>query len=179
MTEVSHIEFDTSAMQEYARFLKQAPRIAHEEMAVSVEEALSLLESQLKDLHAYTPSATGMLRGSVYHQMRGTAISQGLGVAGIVGSPLNYAVPVELGTKPHWIGKKGIDSLEDWVRAKLGIGGKEARSVAFAIRNKIATKGTKGAHMFERAFNDKEPQIQQIIAAAIPRIIARLEAGDR
>lgn len=179
MTENISIELDTSAMQQYAQFLRQAPRIAHEEMARSMVSALGLLERNLKELDAYTPTgATKALRGSIYTKMRGEVITQGLGVEGIVGSSMQYAVPVELGTKPHWIGKEGINSLEDWVKAKLGIKGKEARSVAFAIRNKIAVKGTKGAHMFERALADNEIQITAILSDALPRIAARLEAGE-
>ncbi len=39
--------------------------------------------------------------------------------------------------------KPPIDPLEKWVNEKLGIGGKDARSVAFAVATKIGKKGTK------------------------------------
>lgn len=35
-----------------------------------------------------------------------------------------------------------IKPLERWVRAKFGVSGKEGRSIAFAVANKIAAEGT-------------------------------------
>lgn len=35
-----------------------------------------------------------------------------------------------------------IDPIEEWVKAKFGITGKQSRSVAFAVANKIADSGT-------------------------------------
>lgn len=173
MSEVARISLDTSTMRDYAAYLKQAPEIVRVEMTKAVIEAMGLLLHELKDLDAYTPKgAHGLLRGSMTATLIGSM--RGQEVAGKVFSPLSYAVAVELGTKPHFLGEKGIASLQDWVEAKLGLSGKEARSVTFAIRRKIAVKGTKGAHMFSRAFNDKAPQIQSMFAEAVARIRARL-----
>ncbi len=174
MGEVSRIELDTTAMKEYARFLKQAPRIAHEELEAGLEESLALLERETKE--ATPTGAHGLLRGSVTHALMGEAIADGRGVAGKVYSPLNYALPVELGTKPHF---PPIAPLRDWVEKKLGVPEHESASVAFLIARKIAAKGTKGAKMFTRTLSRQAGQINGILRKRVARIAARLQAGER
>jgi len=175
MPGISKIELDTSAMQQYAQFLRGAvASIAREEMGVSLEQALSLLEREIKE-NVAPPGpggASGLLRGSIFHEMRGDA----QGVSGVVGSPLNYALPVELGTKPHF---PPLAPLQDWVEKKLGVDKSESRQVAFLIARKIARKGTKAQHPFERGLSDNARQTVALIEAAIPRIVARLEQGER
>lgn len=172
MATVARIELDSQAVQDYARYLKQAPAIAREEMSRSVEEALNLLEREMKE---NTPTgAHGLLRESITHQLRGAALGDGAGVAGTVGSSLNYALPVELGTKPHF---PPIEPLRDWVERKLGIGPEQSRSVAFLIARKISQRGTTGARMAGRAFDAAAAQVSAIIEAALPRIAARLMGG--
>lgn len=173
MVETARIELDTSAMQAYARYLQQAPAIAREEMSRSVEEALFLLEREMKE---NTPvGAHGLLRGSITHQMRGQALADGMGVAGTVGSPLNYALPVELGTKPHF---PPIAPLADWVEKKLGVDPSRSEHVAYLIARKIAKRGTKGAHYGTRTLDEQAAQVNKIVAAALPRIVARLTGGS-
>jgi hypothetical protein len=172
MSEVSRIELDTSAMQDYARYLQQAPAIAREEMERSVEEALLLLERELKE---NTPvGAHGLLRGSITHQLRGQSLSDGLGVAGTVGSSLSYALPVELGTKPHF---PPLEPLRDWVEKKLGVDPKRSGHVAYLVARKIARKGTQGQRYAGKTLDAQGDQVNKIIAAAIPRITARLAGG--
>lgn len=173
MAEASRIELDTTAMKEYARFLKQAPRIAHEELSAGLDEALLLLERETKE--ATPTGAHGLLRGSVTHALMGEAIADGRGVAGKVYSPLNYALPVELGTKPHF---PPIEPLRDWVEKKLGVPEHESRSVAFLVARKIASKGTKGAKMFTSALAKNAGQVNAILARRVARIARRLEAGE-
>lgn len=169
MAEVSKIGLDTSAMTRYAQFLRQAPRIAREEMAIGLEEALSLLEREIKE--NMPVGAHGLLRGSVFHEMRGDP----RGVAGIVGSPQQYALPVELGTKPHF---PPLAPLQDWVERKLGVDKSESKQVAFLIARKISRKGTKGQHPFEKGMSENSRQVISMIEAAIARIAARLEQGE-
>jgi hypothetical protein len=169
MPEIARIELDTTLMQQYAQFLRQAPRIAREEMAVSLEEALSLLEREIKE--NMPVGAHGLLRGSVFHELRGDPG----GVAGVVGSPLNYALPVELGTKPHF---PPLAPLQDWVEKKLGVDKSESRQVAFLVARKIARKGTAAQHPFEQGLSENSRQVLALIEGALPRIVARLEAGE-
>ncbi len=174
MAEVASISLDTSAMQAYARFLKQAPAIAHEEMAASLQEALLLLEREIKDGTPVGVHGAGGLRGSITHKLRGEAVDAGRGVAGDVFSPLNYAESVELGTKPHF---PPIAPLQDWVEHKLGVDPNESAAVAYLVARKIAKHGTKGAHMFEKGLSENSQQVVQILSAAVDRIATRLEGG--
>lgn len=171
MAEVARTELDTSAMREYAKYLKQAPRITQEEIERSMLEALLLLEREIKD--ATPVGAHGLLRGSYTHALRGAARGE---VVGEVGSPLNYALPVELGTKPHF---PPVAALRDWVEKKLGVDPARSASVAFLVARKIAKRGTKGAKMATNTFANNAQQVLQILEAAVPRIAARLQAGER
>lgn len=175
MAEITRTELDTSALSKYAKYLKQAPRIVHEEVSRSMSEALMLLERETKE---NTPvGAHGLLRGSIFSvtHLRG----QGVEISGEVGSPLNYAVPVELGTKPHPISREGQAALRDWVEKKLGVDSSRSESVAFLVARKIAKHGTKGAKMLQTAFEKNNGQVVGILKSAIPRIAARLQAGER
>lgn len=167
MSEVAHITLDTSTMRDYAAYLKQAPQIVMEEIATSLQEALSLLEREIKD--RMPTGATGLLRGSVTHQL--IAQARGQEIAGKVFSPLSYAAPVELGTKPHF---PPIAPLRDWVEKKLGLSKSESRSVAFLIARKIAKKGTKPQKSFETGFRDNTEQVNAILGRGLARIRARL-----
>lgn len=175
MSEVAAVEWDDRAAKQYVRFLDQAPDITREEMTASVQEILLLLEREIKDDTPVGVGGAAGLRGSITHQIMGTALSGGVGVAGKVFTPMAHGLPVELGTKPHW---PPIEPIADWVRAKLGVPRAEAGSVAFLVARKISRKGTEGAHMFENNLNEHAQQITKMLLAALDRIAARLEAGQ-
>lgn len=177
MTEIAHITLDTSVMREYAKYLKQAPQIVMEEMAASLNEAMFLLEREIKEL--IPVGAHGLLRGSVTHKL--IALARGQSVSGKVFSPLNYAVPVELGTKPHF---PPLAPLRDWVEKKLGVSKSQSRSVAFLVARKIAGKsptgkpgGTKPQKPFETGFRDNADQVNAIFGRGLARIRDRLMGG--
>jgi len=98
------------------------------------------------------------------------------GVIGVVGSPMNYAIAVELGTKPHF---PPIEPLIDWVKAKLGITSeKAARGAAFAIAKKISMFGTVGQFPFQLASLATEENVHAIYDQAIDRIVGKLGAAS-
>ena len=69
----------------------------------------------------------------------------------VVGTPNEYALFVEEGTRPH---RMPIDPLIGWVRRKrkdLGISFAETNSTAWAVWWKIARKGTKAKKYMEDA----------------------------
>ncbi len=92
-----------------------------------------------------------------------------------------YAIPVELGAKPHWI---PIGPLRQWVERKLGLSGIELERATRAIRFSISRKGTsayakrtlgtKGFRMFERGFNEAEPLITAMLSNYPGLIIERV-----
>ena len=171
MSNVAAIQLDIKQAEAYASFLQTAPEIAEQEMAVSLNEALLLLEREVKERTPVGVGGGGGLRGSITSELRGR---QTANLHGRVFSPLAHALPVELGTKPHWA---PIDPIQDWVEVKLGIPKSESRSVAFMVARKIARKGTEGAHMFENAFSDNTTQVLRLLNAGIDRLFARLGGG--
>lgn len=158
-------EINVQGMQELQAQLARAPGVVIEELEATVTEADLLLTREVKE---NMPTAHGTLRASVFHEER---VNEA-GVVGLVGSPLSYIVPVELGTKPHF---PPIEPLIDWVKVKFGISGdKAARGAAFAVARKIAMRGTKEQRPFGRAFQSFEPQIRAMFDRAMGRIAARL-----
>lgn len=152
---------DARVRQAFAR----APGIVREELSRFVAGATQHLEAEVKDR---TPQgAHGLLAQSINSEVRALAD----GVLGVVGTPLPYAIPVELGTKPHM---PPVLALEDWVRAKLGARGAEVHRVAYAVARKIAKHGTKGHFMFRDAFADNEAELRRQFAATAARIVARI-----
>ena len=73
-----------------------------------------------------------------------------------------YAQAVEEGTKPHWVGKRGLRELERWARLKLGASNPAV--VARAVAKKIARKGTKAQPYFEPAVREGERQMRRVFA---------------
>ncbi len=170
MATVANVTLDTSLMQEYAKYLKQAPQIVLEEIATSMTEALLLLVREIKEL---TPvGVTGLLRGSVTHSI--VTRIRGVEMSGKVFSPVSHAVPVELGTKPHF---PPLAPLRDWVEKKLGVSKSESRGVAFLIARKIAAKGTPPQKPFETGASKNAEQVNAIFERGLARIRARLMGG--
>lgn len=136
-------------------------RYAFEAQAAMLQASL-LLEREVKDLTPVGVYGAAGLRGSIAAmppRMEGDTITGG------VSTSCPYALPVELGSKPHF---PPVQPLEDWVRAKLGESDPDvARGIAFCIARKIAAHGTKGQHMFQRALDASKDQIAAFFNAAV------------
>jgi hypothetical protein len=65
-----------------------------------------------------------------------------------------------MGTSPHF---PPIAPIQFWVEKKLGIVGKQAKSVAFLIARAISKRGTQGAHMFGKGFDENEAAVIRIL----------------
>jgi hypothetical protein len=171
-----------------------APQICVEELEAATVEADALLERETKELTPIGASGgAGGLRDSITSDMS----IEGENVIGQVGTAMAYAIPVELGTKPHW---PPIEPLIEWVAAKFGLstaplptknnlgmpqsafskwrGGverdSEASKVARSIAMAIAVRGTPAVGMFHLGFAWNEDQVVQIYTRAADRIYARL-----
>lgn len=116
---------------------------------------LDLIEEQIK---LRTPVNIGALRGSI---ARGEPIRRGAALEGIVGTPLVYGLPVELGRRPG--GKMPpVDAILFWVIRKQLVSRAEAPDFAWAIAKKIARDGTEGAFMFQDGFKAATPHVERI-----------------
>ncbi len=164
-------EIDTGALAQVRDAMQRAPQIVIAELEAAVTEADALLQREVQDR---TPiGAHGLLRESIFHREE---VSDS-GVSGLVASPLIYAEPVELGTRPHF---PPLQPLIDWVMHSphFGISNEKiARGIAFLIARKISRVGTKGQHMFGITFQAQEGQVQAIFERAVGRIATRLAGG--
>ncbi|TXI17632.1 MAG: HK97 gp10 family phage protein, partial [Roseateles sp.] len=103
----------------------QAPQILLEELETGMGSAVAYL---LRETQENTPTAFGTLRRSFIGQV--DVLQTLSAVFGTVSSPLPYAVPVELGTRPHY---PPLEPLISWVEVKLGLTGEDAEAAALSI----------------------------------------------
>lgn len=156
--------YDTSGME---ALMRDYPRASEDARTARVTEAILLMEREVKK---DTPWGAGPihLRDSIFSEVR----HEGQSTAGILGTPMEHGQPVEYGTKPHF---PPIDPLEFWVEKRLGLSGKAARSVAYAIAVSISRKGTKGRKMFSDNFEEYREQVMNILGRIGPDIKAAVE----
>ena len=164
------LDIDASGIANLARAWKRAPEIVIEEMTAAVTGGSLLAEREIRER---TPTgATGSLKGSIRSETRVTAT----GALGVVSTSIGHAVPVELGTRPHF---PPVAPLADWAVSKLGVSREEAEGVGLAIARRIAAHGTEGAYMFRDGFEAVRPQVERMFRDAARRIVARLAgAGE-
>ncbi len=161
------IQIDASAFDNLEQAWERAPEIVREEMLTAVVVSDVLIGREVKER---TPTGAGSgagLRGSIGATEEGLADN----VIGMVGTSLAYAVPVELGTRPHF---PPVAPILDWVKARLDVPENQQVSVAHAIVRKIGKVGTKGAHMFERGFDATASQVERYMALGVERVRDRL-----
>lgn len=167
---IRFLKLDTTQAAAYFALMGQvAQKIVVEEMQAGLIEGGALYAREAKD--AAPTGVTSLFRASIAFEDRST---DQVAVVNVY-SPLNYAAPLENGTKPHWV---PIEPLIDWVHAKLDISDeKEALSKAYAIRGKIAKKGTAAKKVFAGAFDRIEPQLTEMLGRSVQRLSARVAAG--
>ena len=157
------IKVDLRDVEELAR---RFPKVSVAAAEAKATEALQLLE---REVISGTPYGAGPihLRETIHGKVR----TMGRTVVGILGTPLEHGEPVELGTKPHF---PPLGPIQFWVEKKLGYMGKEAESVAFLVARAISRRGTKGAQMFENAFEDNEYKVVHILNEIPEEIVRRI-----
>jgi hypothetical protein len=162
---------DYSGLQQLQANLARNPAVVREELSAAVTEADLLLEREVKENAPVGAGGAAGFKGSVYHVEEINDTS----VVGLVSTSVSHAVPVELGTRPHF---PPIEPLIDWVKAKFGISSeKEARGAAFLVARKISRRGTQAQRPFGRTFQALEHQVNAIFDRAAARIAARLAGG--
>ncbi len=166
--------------------LAQAPEIVTEELNRFFAWTLPYLQGEVQDR---TPAAEGNLRQSIIGRSEVSAS----GIVGVVGTALDYAPAVELGSKPHPVSEEGILALAEWAKRKLPLGqavslktgrplknpGLEAAalSAAHAIAWKIRHHGSQGAFMFRDAFLANRTIVENRFRQTAQRIVERIGNG--
>lgn len=159
------LQADAGDVAALAEAFGRAPEMALGEVRLFMTLVTTHLKAEVQDR---TPTgAHQLLRQSISNDVR----LQPNAVLGVVGSPLNYAEAVELGTKPHWA---PIAPLEEWARLKLGLVGIQAEQAAKRIQYAISHRGTLGVGMFHRAYAANQGEISRQFRKTAQRIADRL-----
>ena len=106
------------------------------------------------------PVDTGRLRASITPEVR-----PGNPIEGVVGSNVDYAPYMELGTKPHWPPWGPGTPLAIWAR-RHGIS-------AYLVARAISKKGTKARRFLQLAYENNQRRIFAIFDKAVGSIIER------
>jgi hypothetical protein len=165
------IELQTAV--QVSRAFARGPEIVLEELAIAVGNSMEYLQREAQE---NTPTDLGTLRQAFIPD---TYVSPQLdAVFGTLTNPLPYALPVEMGTKPHY---PPITPLIGWVERKLDLFGAEAEAAARGIQRKIGRFGSPGYGMVRFAMIDGRSTIQDEFDQAARRIERRIAveaAGD-
>ena len=155
---------DTRDLQPMIRKLDQFRVGIRRHFERAMWESVLTLEAEVKER---TPvgvgdSPTGHLRASISSDV----VARDNLLRGIVGSPAEYALPVEEGTRPHFPPPSALVSC---VHFKLGVSNAEARGVAFLVARKISRTGTKGVFMFDEGWKAARPKLRRYFSSAFYR----------
>jgi len=165
---VENLQFIINGLDAFIDLYQNAPDIVMDEMEIAVLESILYLEAQVK-----TTTPTGAyekLRDSFTTEVKRDADE----IVGVISTSLSYAIPVELGTKPHM---PPVTPLIDWVKTKIGLDEDEGgKRIAWAIAIKISQRGTEGAHMVGDIWESPitEAMADSILQKYVNRIEARL-----
>lgn len=168
MSTVPKITIQAKDVEAVAKSVGATPAQVGHALTVGVWEAELLLQREVTE--ATPTGVAGALRASV---IAAPPVLAAGNILGAVGTPLAYAIPVELGTKKHWA---PLQPLKDWVKAKLGLKGDEGEQVARAIQRKIAAHGTKGAFMFTETFKTHGDQAGARALMRVRRVLLATES---
>lgn len=133
--------------------------LLHNNLSEAFEESLRTLQGMVQEK---TPVFRGILRASISYELK--ELSSPAAFLGRVFSyagpsrQVDYVLPVELGTRPHW---PNVEAISAWVgtRPLVYPYGEKAekypqfvsRWVSFLVARKISKVGTPGHFMFKRA----------------------------
>lgn len=140
----------------------EANKMKNEEVVKSLETILMWLWRKVAEK---TPSVTGYLSGSIKpSSITGT----GINIQGSIGSPVAYALPVEMGRKP---GKMpNVEAIKMWMKSKLKI---DDNKTAFLISRAIMRNGIKPVSMFKNTLDEETDYINRMLNEAMARTIER------
>lgn len=141
------------------RAFERAPEFVGHELTVWMTAQGLYLQGEIQKR---TPKDTGLLQKSIIAHVE--YIGR-LGVTSIIGTPLNYALPVEMGSKPHDILPKNGKALHFMMR---GI-------PVFA--KKVHHPGSKGAFMFKKSLDANITQIQEDFYRFVDHVLAKIASG--
>jgi hypothetical protein len=146
--------------------------IVADEIARGMDEAGLFLEAQAR-LNVRRQNAINF--GTLWNSIAATGSGEGASRTVEIGSPLEYAAPVEFGSRHSGSGPP-LGPLRLWARRRLRLSGPKATAAAVYVRNKARTRGFAPRPFMAPAFDDNQPQLQRIFGRASDRAIRRMQA---
>ena len=151
---------DLQGFDKLKRAFMRAPQFVSRELDGWMQATTLHLE---REIVLRTPKKEGTLQKSIGSEVQ--KVGQ-FGVAGIVSTALNYAEPVEFGSKPHEIKPKPGKYLHFMIRG-----------VPVFTKKPIQHPGSKGAFMFTKALQANINHIEDDFARFVDRVLAKIAAG--
>jgi hypothetical protein len=177
MKPIIDIEIDASDLIKLADAMPAVAKDTEDLMVDGMNESGMLLDTLVA---GWTPVNLGLLRGSIQwprgFELQGKGLDEMRGIVGASDvmsasgvSTSDYVHYVEENTRPHWA---PIQPLKLWAIRVLG-----DERAAYAVQRKIALMGTRGAHMFRRAWEaGGRDGVKRIFEAIPAKIVERLRA---
>lgn len=111
-----------------------------------------------RDARKLAPVDVGRLRSSILPEVR----RMNNVITGVVGSNVQYAAAMELGSRPHW---PPIKALEVWAK-RHGMN-------PYLVARAIARRGTAPRRYLQGAFEQNKPRIVRLFGDAVSRIVTQ------
>lgn len=144
--------------------------IFNEEYSRAISEAIVLLRGKLAER-----SPVGGTAGLTNSWVTDGPNVGNAKVSGEVSSPVDHAIVIDQGAKPHTPPSGDDSGLNQWVRRKLRLSGTRASTAAFLISRSIKRRGLPKRRIFTDEFEDLENEFDEAMARAEKRSIERLE----
>ncbi len=156
---------EVTGIDEIITMFERGGEVVEQEVAKTMRISLDTFKQAVQ---LEWPVNFGTGRASTTTEIEGTSVD----LTGFVLTPLIYGRPVEdgrtAGTMPP------VEAIEIWVIRKLGISPPESHGVAFMIARSIGRKGTKGAKMFQKGFDNALPLVEAQWDQLLDNIFTRL-----
>jgi HK97 gp10 family phage protein len=159
-------QVEIKGLDEAIKTFGNADKIIQHEFSLAMDQSVKTISGSAKKLAPV--GVSGELRASISDEVKNVGAHD---VQGMVGSPLPYAIYVEMGTKPHY---PPLAPLILWVERVIQPGDDKVIGIARAIQRKIGRVGTKPREFFKAAFEGSQDKIYGYFDRALTRIVERL-----
>ena len=169
------LSVNTTDIEHFEELMREAPAILDDWLARADAGAVAQLEAAVK---LGTPSCYGTLVNSIFGAPADAPLHGGM--VGVSPPADVYGAAVEYGTRPHF---PPPSALFLWVKKRFGLTEQKAiESAAWAVARKIAAGTSQGSsragvHMFEKAIQAEQANIQAIYGVAVDSAFGELQQG--
>lgn len=151
--------------------LEAAPQVLEDAAIEALTRAGAIFESQAAK---NVPVVFGVLRGSVFSELRGSRAQGYEEIVAAGGPSAPYARTVEYGGPPRRV---PFFALMRWAKKKFSLEESSAWLVARKVQERIEIQGTKGQYPFNRAWGQRKDEIIRQVRNIIRRAVRTFMKG--